>query len=82
MGSFRFKTLKIDGKTIKFEVWDTAGQDRFRTITSSYYKSADGVIIVYDVTDKKSFEDVDRFWVPEASKYLGKDVPVILLGNK
>jgi Ras-related protein Rab-1A len=46
----RFKTIKHDGKSIKFQIWDTAGQERFRTITSAYYKGADGIIMVYDLT--------------------------------
>ena len=79
---FRFKTLKVDGKSIKFQIWDTAGQDRFRTITSSYYKGADGIIMVYDVSDPKSFEDIDKFWVPEAENYADRNISVILLGNK
>ena len=60
---YRFKTLKVDGKSIKFQIWDTAGQDRFRTITSSYYKGANGIIMVYDISDPKSFEDIEKFWV-------------------
>lgn len=47
---YRFKTIKQDGKSIKFQIWDTAGQERFRTITSAYYKGADGIIMVYDLT--------------------------------
>jgi Ras-related protein Rab-1A len=47
---FRFRTLEIDGKIAKLQIWDTAGQERFRTITSAYYKGADAVIMVYDIT--------------------------------
>ena len=49
---------KIDGQTIEVKVWDTAGQDRFRNLTYSFYKKADGIIISYDVTEKKSYENV------------------------
>lgn len=49
--------------------WDTAGQDRFKTITSSYYRGADGIIIVYDITDKTSFENV-KTWLAEIEKYV------------
>lgn len=77
-----FKTVKIDGKNIKFQIWDTAGQERFRTITSSYYRGADGIIIVYDVTDQTSFEDINRVWVPEAENYSEKGTDVLVLGNK
>ncbi len=55
---FRFKTIKYENKNVKFQIWDTAGQERFRTITSAYYKGADGIIMVYDVTDPSSLEDI------------------------
>ena len=50
----------MDGKTIKLQIWDTAGQERFRTITSSYYRGAHGIIVVYDTTDSETFEHVSR----------------------
>ncbi len=56
--------MKIDGKNIKFQIWDTAGQDRFRTLTSSYYRGADGIIIVYDITEQSTFDDIAKHWVP------------------
>ena len=56
------KNVEIEGKKLRLQIWDTAGQDRFRTITSTYYKGAHGIIIVYDVTDKESFEGL-RFWL-------------------
>ena len=61
--------------------WDTAGQERFRTITSSYYRGAHGIIIVYDVTDPESYEAVDR-WLMEIEKFAGADVSRMLVGNK
>ena len=53
--------------TVKLQVWDTAGQDRFRTITSAYYRGADGIIVVYDITNIESFEHVD-FWLREVRR--------------
>ncbi len=79
---FRFKTIKHESKNIKFQIWDTAGQERFRTITSAYYKGADGIIMVYDVTDPSSLEDIEQFWIPEAYNYCDRSIDVILLGNK
>ena len=61
---FRFKTVKVDGKTIKLQIWDTAAQERFRTITSSYYRGADGIILVYDITHRESFDHVSD-WLEE-----------------
>lgn len=58
-----FKTIKQDGKSIKFQIWDTAGQERFRTITSAYYKGADGIIMVYDLTEASSVDDLENYWI-------------------
>uniref|UniRef100_A0A8H7NM21 Uncharacterized protein n=1 Tax=Bionectria ochroleuca TaxID=29856 RepID=A0A8H7NM21_BIOOC len=51
---FKIRTIELDGKTVKLQIWDTAGQERFRTITSSYYRGAHGICVVYDVTDMDS----------------------------
>mmetsp|Transcript_44088 Transcript_44088/g.147020 ORF Transcript_44088/g.147020 Transcript_44088/m.147020 type:complete len:127 (+) Transcript_44088:66-446(+) len=55
---FKIRTIQLEGKTIKLQIWDTAGQERFRTITSSYYRGAHGIIVVYDTTDAETFEHV------------------------
>ena len=59
---FKIKTIHLDQKKVKMQIWDTAGQERFRTITAAYYRGAHGVLLVYDVTDETSFENV-RNWM-------------------
>lgn len=78
---FKIRTIELDGKTIKLQIWDTAGQERFRTITSSYYRGAHGIIVVYDVTDMESFNNV-RTWLGEIDKYATDNVNKLLVGNK
>lgn len=78
---FRFRTVKIDKKTVKLQIWDTAGQERFRTITSAYYRGADGIIMVYDVTSKESFDHVND-WLKEVNRYAAEGTSKLLVGNK
>lgn len=78
---FRFRTVTVDGKTVKLQIWDTAGQERFRTITSAYYRGADGIIMVYDVTSMESFEHVEE-WLSEVDRYASENTIKLLIGNK
>mmetsp|Transcript_16647 Transcript_16647/g.36090 ORF Transcript_16647/g.36090 Transcript_16647/m.36090 type:complete len:206 (+) Transcript_16647:61-678(+) len=77
---FKIRTLDVRGKAVKLHVWDTAGQERFRTITSSYYRGSHGIFVVYDVTDRQSFEAVQG-WVREVEKYASPG-HMVLVGNK
>ncbi|KAJ0174150.1 hypothetical protein K1T71_010296 [Dendrolimus kikuchii] len=78
---FSMKTLVVDGKKVKLQIWDTAGQERFRTITQSYYRSANGVIIVYDITKRSTFLSLQK-WMEEVRRYTSSNVIVSLIGNK
>ena len=79
---FKFKTVEgADGKQVKLQIWDTAGQEMFRTITSSYYRGAHGIVIVYDITDSESFANVKQ-WLHEINRYASENVNKLLVGNK
>ncbi|XP_069048124.1 ras-related protein Rab-19 [Lepisosteus oculatus] len=78
---FTVRTLDIEGKRVKIQVWDTAGQERFRTITQSYYRSAHGAVIAYDITRRATFESVPH-WIHEVEKYGAANVVLVLVGNK
>ena len=77
----KIRTVELEGKTVKLQIWDTAGQERFRTITSSYYRGAHGIIVVYDVTDQESFNNVKQ-WLNEIDRYANENVNKLLVGNK
>jgi len=68
-------------QTVKLQIWDTAGQERFRTITSAYYRGADGIIMVYDVTSQESFDHVGD-WLNEVNRYASEGTCKLLVGNK
>ena len=78
---FGSKQLKVDGVNIKLQIWDTAGEERYRAITSAYYKGSKGCFIVYDITSEISFENVEK-WYEEIRKSAEKEISVILVGNK
>lgn len=78
---FKIYTINVDGRVVKLQLWDTAGQERFRTITSGYYRGAHGIVLVYDVTNRESFLDIEK-WQKEIEKYAKSNVIRILIGNK
>jgi len=78
---FKIRTIELDGKVIKLQIWDTAGQERFRTITSSYYRGAHGIIVVYDTTDQESFNNLKQ-WLHEIDRHACENVNKLLVGNK
>ncbi|MQL87302.1 hypothetical protein Taro_019842, partial [Colocasia esculenta] len=79
--SSRIRTIELDGKRIKLQIWDTAGQERFRTITTAYYRGAMGILLVYDVTDESSFNNI-RNWIRNIEQHASDNVNKILVGNK
>ncbi|CAF1077561.1 unnamed protein product, partial [Didymodactylos carnosus] len=78
---FKIKTIELDGRKIKLQIWDTAGQERFHTITTSYYRGAMGIMLVYDVTQARSFENINK-WLRNIDDHASDDVVKMLIGNK
>eukprot|EP01130_Rhizamoeba_saxonica_P012368 TRINITY_DN51_c1_g1_i1.p1 TRINITY_DN51_c1_g1~~TRINITY_DN51_c1_g1_i1.p1 ORF type:complete len:200 (-),score=44.70 TRINITY_DN51_c1_g1_i1:45-644(-) len=81
---FKTKTLPLGDKKENYhlQIWDTAGQERFRTITHSFYRSAQCCLVVFDVTNRESFESVKNYWLQSIDRYSGQDVEKIVVGNK
>ena len=77
----KLKTLEVNGKKVKLQIWDTAGQERFKNITASYYRGGNGVLVVYDITDRESFDNLNS-WLIEIEKNANKNVYKLLIGNK
>ena len=78
---FKATSIEMDGQQVQLQVWDTAGQERFRALTTSYYRGAHGVILVYDVTEKASFDHLQS-WIKDVDLYSGEEVTKLLIGNK
>ena len=79
---YRLRTMTLkNNKTIKLQIWDTAGQDRFRAITKNYYKGANGIILIYDVTNSQTFENVKN-WITQIKEEASKNVVIYLAANK
>ena len=78
---FGTKNFKIEDNIVKVQIWDTAGQERYRSITNAYYKGAKGSLLVYDITNPKTFESIDR-WLSDLKVNGDENISVVLLGNK
>lgn len=78
---FGNKIISVDGLPVKLQIWDTAGQEQFKSITRSYYRAVAGALLVYDVTNSESFADVKK-WLDEAKQNANPELVVILCGNK
>jgi Ras-related protein Rab-1A len=80
---FVFKDYEVKGTTVKLQIWDTAGQERYRSMIDSYYKHSQGIIMVFDLTDEQSFDNILNQWMPSIVSHLGNVNPKFLvLGNK
>ncbi|XP_074276463.1 ras-related protein RABC2a-like [Silene latifolia] len=80
---FKIKMLTVSGKKLKLTIWDTAGQEKFRTLTSSYYRGAQGIVLVYDVTRRETFSNLSDVWAKEVELYsTNQDCVKMLVGNK
>jgi Ras-related protein Rab-1A len=82
---FKVKTIKVDGLTIKLQIWDTAGQERFRSITSSYYRGAQAILCVFDLSDYLTFDKIFTVWIEEVKKQnqiSNSSSEIILVGAK
>ena len=79
---YRLKSMTLkSGKNVKVQIWDTAGQDRFRAITKNYFKGAHGIILIYDVTNQLSFDNVSN-WINQIKEEASDKVTIFLVGNK
>lgn len=78
---FKKKIIELEGKKMKLQIWDTAGQERFQTIAISYYKGAWGIILVYAIDNRKSFDNIGK-WMKQIKDNAAADVVIILVGNK
>ena len=75
--SYAGKTMTFDeyeGKSIKFEIWDTAGQEKYRSLTKIFYKDAGAAILVYDITRKESFEEIQKYWINQIKDFAPKNI--------
>ena len=78
---FQIKYIYLKNKKIQLQIWDTAGQERYRVVTKNYFNTSDGFIIVYDITNRESFNNINN-WIEQITTLAGKDVKCIIFGNK
>nr|XP_005909826.1 PREDICTED: ras-related protein Rab-15 [Bos mutus] len=78
---FKMKTIEVDGIKVRIQIWDTAGQERYQTITKQYYRRAQGIFLVYDISSERSYQHIMK-WVSDVDEYAPEGVQKILIGNK
>ena len=79
---FNSKTMEINGETLKIDIWDTAGQEKYRSLARIFYKDAKVIVFVYDITNKKTFEEIKNYWLPQTKDNCENNVIYALVGNK
>ncbi len=79
---FKFRTLKINNESFKLQIWDTAGQEKYQTITKTFYKGAHAIVVVYDLTSQASYEEMKNVWLEEARKNCDPKTVIMIVGNK
>jgi GTPase SAR1 family protein len=77
---FKLRTIELDNKKIKLQLLDTAGQERFKTITTAHYRNAMGILLVYDITNEQSFKNIEE-WLKNIEKHTSQPVNKILIGR-
>jgi len=79
---YKYKSVEVKDKHVKLQIYDTAGQERFRTVTASFYRGAHGILLVYDLTEKDSFSTRVEEWIKEIKNYAPDNTPIVFVGNK
>lgn len=78
---FATRSINLSGKTVKAQIWDTAGAERYRALTAAYYRRAVGALLVYDISNRSTFESIER-WLAELREHSDPQIIVLLVGNK
>ncbi|CAF1217454.1 unnamed protein product, partial [Didymodactylos carnosus] len=78
---FQIRTIDIDSEYVKLQIWDTAGQDRFKCVVRNFYRGAHGVLLCFDITDSESFRNIEE-WANEIQRYCPQNIPIYLIGTK
>ena len=78
---FKIKTITVQGKRIKLQIWDTAGQEKYHTITTAYYRGSHGIMMLYDITNIQSFDNIAR-WMQNTTENAGEDTVKMIVANK
>jgi len=78
----KIKTIKHQGKLMKVEIWDTAGQEKYRSLTRRYYEGVSGIILVFDVCDESSLQNLNHYWLPKILENADEHIDLAIVGNK